>query len=115
LLDIEKQIENCYNVMAKLEMHDYKKIVSTSEIINSIKKLRLLKTVVLVNINNLLTEVQKRDMDLYACDIADTIDELDKINLLVDDEDFCDSDIAEDAFLKSIFVMQIFLMEILLI
>jgi len=104
LLDIEKQIENCYNVMAELEIYDHKKRVSNIEIIDSIKKLKILKTVMLLNTKNLLPEIKQKELILYSYDMADITEELDKINLLTEDEDFYESDITEDTFLRSIFI-----------
>lgn len=106
LLGIEKRIEFYYGgVMAALKINDCKNnTIDTDEIFSSIKKLKLIKTVMLINTNSLLSEIQKRDLILYSCDEADTIDELDNISLLLDDENFCDSDILDDVFLRSIFV-----------
>lgn len=103
LIDIEKEIEDCYNEISNLESCAGVALVDTDAVINKIKKFKLKKIIMLLNTKNLLSNIQYSDLILYAGNMADRINDLDDVSLLVEDEQFDESDIVYDVFLRCIF------------
>jgi len=103
LLDIEKEIEDCYSEMSDLENYVGFSEVDTRLLINKIRKLYLKMTLMLLNTRNLLSKMEHHDLMLYASDMADETNDFDDLSLLFEDDNFDQSDIMYDLFLRSIF------------
>ncbi len=104
LAEIEREIEHCYNELCGLDSYVGLAEVDTNPLIDKIKKLKIKKTVMLLNTSNLLTNIEHRDLMHYACNIADKVNEFEVVDLLLDDYDFSEIEITDDVFLRSIFV-----------
>lgn len=103
LLDIEKDIENCYNEMSDLDNYVGLDNVDINPLMSKMKKLHMKKKIMILNANNLLLPIQYNDLVTYASNMTDNGDDLCELSLLIDDEQFNDSDIMYDTFLMSIF------------
>lgn len=104
LAEIEKEIEECYNELARLDVYVGLDEVDTNPLINKIKKLMMKKTILLLNTSNLLPKVEHNDLMNYANNIADKVNENEVIELLLDDYDFNEIEITDDVFLRCLFV-----------
>lgn len=104
LLDIEKEIEDCYNELCRLDSYVGFAEVDINPLIDKIKKLKMKKIVMFINTSNLLSKVQHRDLMQYACNISDKINEDEIVDLLLDDYDFNEIEITDDVLLRSIFI-----------
>lgn len=103
LLDIEKEIEECYDDLYALHSNVFEVSKSKKEICDKLRKLHMKKIVMLVNSKNLLSDTEYYDVMQYSSNIVDSINDDDNINLLYQGEQFNEADIVRDAFLRAIF------------
>ena len=103
LFDIEKELEESYEEMCRIESYIGIDEVDTSKLINKIKELKIKKIIMLINSKNLLSLFEYDDLTRYACYRVDKENEQEEVTLLLDDDSFDDSDIMYDVFLRSIF------------
>ena len=103
LIKLEKDIEDCYNEYRDIESYIGISEVNTKPLLKKIKSLKLKKLILLLNAKNLLTNFESQDLLCYANDMVDKTTEFDEVSLLVEDDNFNQSDILYDVFMRSIF------------
>lgn len=103
LLDIEKELEDCYDEMCRLDSFVGFAEVDLNPLMKKIKQLKMKKMIMLVNTNNLLSYFEHQDLMQYACNISDKTNDLEDIELLIEDDIFDSTDIMDDVLLRSIF------------
>ena len=103
LLDIEKEMEESYDEMCRIESYVGIDEVDLSNLINKIKSLKFKKLVMLINSKNLLSTYQYDDLTRYSWYMVDKKNEEEDIKLLLEDNSFDNNDIMYDVFLRSIF------------
>lgn len=103
LLDIEKEIEECYDDLYALHSNVFEISKSKKEICNRLRKLHMKKIVMIVNSKNLLPYIEYYDVMQYSSNIVDRINEEGDIKLLYESDQFNEADIVSDAFLRAIF------------
>lgn len=103
LLDIEKDIEDCYNDIGELDAYVGLGEVDISGLINKIKKLYIKKTIMNINSKNLLSEIQYKDLVLLSISVADDFEYLEELELLIESDEFNEFDIIQDIFLRCLF------------
>lgn len=103
LLDIEKDIEDCYDDLYALHSNVFEISENEKEICDKLRKLHMKKIVMFVNSKNLLSDTEYYDIMQYSSNIVDRISDDGVITLLYESDQFNEADIVSDAFLKSIF------------
>lgn len=103
LLDIEKDIEECYDELYGLESNTFDLNINKNDVCSKLKRLYMKKIVMITNIKNILPNVQYYDVLQYSSDIVDRINDDEDLIVLYDCEYFDVYDIVNDAFLRSIF------------
>lgn len=103
LLDIEKEIEESYDEMCRIESYVGIDEVDLSNLINKIKSLKFKKLVMLINSKNLLSTYEYDDLTRYSWYMVDKKNESEEVKLLLEDNSFDNNDIMYDVFLRSIF------------
>lgn len=103
LVDIEKEIEDCYKKLYKYEISVNSSCGSCEDIIKRLKFLYMKRRVLLFNTENLISYNERCDLANYADNIVEKMVEIDDVTLLLEDDSFDESDIVYDVFLKSIF------------
>lgn len=103
LLNIEKEIEDNYNEMCRLENYVGFAEVDLNPLINKMKSVNMKKTIMLLNTKNLLSRIEQYDLMQYASNNSDNVNENEVVDILYDDLEFSQIDIIEDVFLRSIF------------
>ena len=103
LIDIEKEIEQCYDDLYVLESNLFEISRNKEETCDKLKKLYMKKIIMLINSKNLLSELEYSDVKNYSHNIVDRISDEDDIHLLYESDTFDASDIVSDVFLNSIF------------
>ena len=102
-IDIEKEIEECYDNLYALDSNIFDISNGREEICDKLKKLLMKKIIMIINSKNLLSEIEFSDVKDYSNGIIGEIIDEDDVKLLFESDGFNTSDIVLDVFLNSIF------------
>ena len=103
LLDIEKEIEECYDDLYALESNMFDVSNCKEEICSKLKKLHMKKIIMFVDSKNILSEIDYRDVISYSNNIVDKIIDEEGIDLIYENDNFNEADVVCDEFLRAIF------------
>ncbi len=104
LLKLEEEIEAKYMRLCTLETRKKYRKRTKNHLINEIKKLTLKRRVLMLNIDNLLPNYQKRDLYHYADEVADIENNDSTFTFHLFSDDFDEDDVITDTFQRCLFL-----------
>ena len=103
LLNLENDIERCYNTLSDLDNYIGLNQVNTKDITDNIKKLLFKRMILLMNTKNLLSNKEYEDLIKYSLDMVIQNEDYDDVEFLFEDENFNECMIMFDVIKKSLF------------
>lgn len=103
LVNLEKDIEELYNEMCRLDNYVGLTEVDTKTLIKKITQYKIKKVVLLINAKNLLSYYEHHDLMQYGVNVVNRTEDFDDIELLINDDTFDATDILDDVLLKGVF------------
>lgn len=103
LIDLEKEIEENYNELSDLDNYVGLSELNTKNLVNNIKKLLFKRMLLIMDVQNLLTNKEYEDLVRYSTNIAEENNDYEDLMFLIEDASVDETTIMNDVFLKSIF------------
>lgn len=103
LLDLDMEIEESYNILSDFDNYVGLSETNTKKLINNIKRLNLKRIVLIMDVNNLLSPMEYKDLIRYSRNISEETDDYEGLQFLLDDDYFDETTIMDDVFKKSLF------------